>query len=89
MLYRFVDQRHVFVCCRLKSAELTGELTSSCSPQIWGTCLGHQLLQILSTNTTFDELLIETDAVVSRLLLFVVTSDILFYFKRILILAML
>jgi hypothetical protein len=31
---------------------------------VWGTCLGHQLLQILATNASFEELLVETDAVV-------------------------
>ncbi|KAK9803146.1 hypothetical protein WJX72_001749 [[Myrmecia] bisecta] len=30
---------------------------------IWGTCLGHQLLQILAANVNFNDLLIETDAV--------------------------
>ena len=32
--------------------------------QVWGTCLGHQLLQILAANTSYDELLVKTDAVV-------------------------
>ncbi len=31
---------------------------------MWGTCLGHQLLQILAANTSYDELLVQTDAVV-------------------------
>jgi gamma-glutamyl hydrolase len=30
---------------------------------IWGTCLGHQLLQILATNISRNDLLVETDAV--------------------------
>ncbi|KAK9833340.1 hypothetical protein WJX81_007993 [Elliptochloris bilobata] len=30
---------------------------------VWGTCLGHQLLQVLATNASFEELLVETDAV--------------------------
>ena len=33
--------------------------------QVWGTCLGHQLLQILTANTSYNELLVETDSVVS------------------------
>lgn len=32
--------------------------------QVWGTCLGHQLLQILAANTSYNELLVHTDAVV-------------------------
>ena len=35
---------------------------------VWGTCLGHQLLQILATNASFEELLVETDAVVRSLM---------------------
>ena len=31
--------------------------------QIWGTCLGHQLLQILVTGAHFDDILVPTDAV--------------------------
>lgn len=34
---------------------------------VWGTCLGHQLLQIVATNASFEELLVETDAVVRPL----------------------
>ena len=30
---------------------------------IWGTCLGHQLLQIIVTGAHFGDLLVETDAV--------------------------
>lgn len=30
---------------------------------IWGTCLGHQLLQILATNISRNDLLVETDSV--------------------------
>ena len=30
---------------------------------IWGTCLGHQLLQIIVTQAHFDDLLVPTDAV--------------------------
>ncbi|EIE19350.1 class I glutamine amidotransferase-like protein [Coccomyxa subellipsoidea C-169] len=30
---------------------------------VWGTCLGHQLLQILAANTSYNELLVQTDAV--------------------------
>ena len=30
---------------------------------IWGTCLGHQLLQILSSNVSRNDLLVETDSV--------------------------
>lgn len=30
---------------------------------IWGTCLGHQLLQIIVTKAHFGDLLVETDAV--------------------------
>ncbi len=33
--------------------------------QVWGTCLGHQLLQILTANTSYNELLVQTDSVVS------------------------
>jgi hypothetical protein len=33
--------------------------------QVWGTCLGHQLLQILAANTSYNELLVQTDAVVT------------------------
>ena len=32
---------------------------------IWGTCLGHQLLQIIVTKAHFGDILVETDAVVS------------------------
>ena len=35
--------------------------------QGWGTCLGHQLLQILTANTSYNELLVQTDSVVSSL----------------------
>ena len=34
---------------------------------IQGTCLGHQLLQILASNVNFTELLVPTDSVVSTL----------------------
>lgn len=37
--------------------------------QVWGTCLGHQLLQILAANTSYNELLVQTDAVVTPLCL--------------------
>ena len=35
--------------------------------QVWGTCLGHQLLQILTANTSYNELLVQTDSVVSSI----------------------
>jgi gamma-glutamyl hydrolase len=31
---------------------------------VWGTCLGHQLLQILTANVNYTDLLVETDSVV-------------------------
>ena len=37
---------------------------------IWGTCLGHQLLQIIVTKAHFGDILVETDAVVSFSLFF-------------------
>ena len=35
----------------------------SCILQIWGTCLGFQLLHILPSNISRNDLLVETDSV--------------------------
>jgi len=60
----YLDDPYVAAATKLYDWAVESNEAGSPFP-IWGTCLGHQLLQIIVTRAHFGDILVETDAVVS------------------------
>ena len=60
----YLDDPYVAAATKLYNWAVESNDNGSPFP-IWGTCLGHQLLQIIVTKAHFGDILVETDAVVS------------------------
>ena len=65
----YLDDPYVAAATKLYNWAVESNDAGSPFP-IWGTCLGHQLLQIIVTKAHFGDILVETDAVVSFLFFF-------------------
>jgi len=59
---RYLDDPYVAAATKIYNWAVESNDNGKPFP-IWGTCLGHQLLQIIVTKAHFGDLLVETDAV--------------------------